>query len=425
MTVFSKKEFEIDSSFEDKALQWAALHPFAAFLNPNHHNDYLHGGFKKLLAVGKPPESLTENKNLEFLKTKHLEDWWFGYIGYGLQGTEASRKSTLPDPLGFPEVSFFKADIVVEWVSPGHICIAAQNPDSIFQTIDNQRHESASFHHTGRIVSQTPKNRYLEDVEQIQECIRQGTFYEINLCQYFETTQAVNGLQAYRELNRLSPMPFSAWYKAGTLEIACASPERYLKKQGQTLISQPIKGSAKRDVNPEKDRQIAYDLLHSEKERAENLMIVDLVRNDLARVSETGSVQVEALFTIYSLPLIHQMVSTIRSTLRGDVGWTEAIRYSFPMGSMTGAPKQEVMAWIDRLETQKRGAFSGALGYIAPGNDFDFNVLIRSLFINHALNKTGFGVGSAITIDSDGEEEWQECMAKAAAIFSLFGEKPG
>jgi para-aminobenzoate synthetase component 1 len=216
-------------------------------------------------------------------------------------------------------------------------------------------------------------------------------------------------------------MPFSGWFKGNQFEIASASPERYLKKEGSSLVSQPIKGTIRRGANPEEDERLKHQLRNSEKERAENMMIVDLVRNDLAKVSVTGSTTVEEMFGIYPFPKVFQMISTVTSVLKPDLTMLDPILSSFPMGSMTGAPKIEVMKQIANLEPFKRGAFSGALGYFGPEETFDFNVLIRSLFINHQIKQSGFAVGSAITIDSVGQEEWEECKLKAAALLALCG----
>jgi para-aminobenzoate synthetase component 1 len=216
-------------------------------------------------------------------------------------------------------------------------------------------------------------------------------------------------------------MPFSGWMMANEVELACVSPERFLRKKERELLTQPIKGTAPRGKNPEEDAENKKRLVNSEKERAENMMIVDLMRNDLARISETGSVEVPEIFGIYSFPGVHQMISTVRSKLLADVDFGDIYKATFPMGSMTGAPKQEVMYWIRQLEPVRRGGYSGCLGYWDGSGDSDTNVLIRTLFIHHGLKRCGLAVGSAITIDSDPEQEWEECGTKAGGILSLFG----
>jgi para-aminobenzoate synthetase component 1 len=201
------------------------------------------------------------------------------------------------------------------------------------------------------------------------------------------------------------------------------SPERYLKKEGKTILSQPIKGTAKRyPDNPELDLKNLNALKDSEKERAENIMVVDLVRNDLSKICEHGSVHVDELCKVYSFPQVHQMISTVSGTLRDDVQFSDAVKATFPMGSMTGAPKKKVMELIERYEKSKRGLFSGSIGYITPYNDFDFNVVIRSVLYNAATRYLSFHTGSAITFSSDPEKEYEECLLKAAAIKKALAE---
>jgi para-aminobenzoate synthetase component 1 len=197
----------------------------------------------------------------------------------------------------------------------------------------------------------------------------------------------------------------------------CASPERYLQKKGNRIISQPIKGTIKRDaVNEANDLQLQEALLASEKDKAENVMVVDLVRNDLSKVCEEGSVKVEELFGLYSFPQVHQLISTISGQLKKGIDLSAILQASFPMGSMTGAPKQRVMELIERYEKTKRGLYSGAVGYITPNKDFDFNVVIRSILYNANTHYLSYQVGGGITFYSDAEKEDEECLTKAAAI---------
>ncbi len=194
----------------------------------------------------------------------------------------------------------------------------------------------------------------------------------------------------------------------------CASPERFLKKTGNTIISQPIKGTSKR--NNEKDEEEKSALQLNEKERAENIMIVDLVRNDLSKICTEGSVSVKEYLKIYSFPQVHQMISTITGQLRENISFSEILSATFPMGSMTGAPKKRVMELLEKYERTKRGLFSGTVGYITPGGDFDFNVVIRSVLYNHETNYLSIQAGSAITFKSEPEKEYEECNVKIAAL---------
>jgi para-aminobenzoate synthetase component 1 len=218
-------------------------------------------------------------------------------------------------------------------------------------------------------------------------------------------------------------MPFSVYLKQQPRYVLGASPERFLKKTSNRLVSQPIKGTIRRGRTTTEDEALKLALRNSEKEQAENLMIVDLVRNDLARSAETGSVQVDELFGIYSFQQVHQMISTVSATARADASLAEILGNAFPMGSMTGAPKIRAMQRIDELEATRRGVFSGAIGYITPDGDADFSVVIRSVLYNATDQYASFMVGSAITYDADPEQEYAECLLKASAMRSVLEGK--
>jgi len=230
-------------------------------------------------------------------------------------------------------------------------------------------------------------------------------------------------LQRQLILTGISPNPFSALYKLQDKWLICASPERFLKKEGTRILSQPIKGTAKRiPGNSISDKQSKEELLHSNKDRSENVMVVDLVRNDLSKVCHEGTVKVDELFGVYSFPQVHQMISTISGELKNDISFSDIIRATFPMGSMTGAPKKRVMELIEQYEKTKRGIFSGAVGYISPDGDFDFNVVIRSIMYNGLSGYLSFQTGSAITFYSNPENEWEECLLKAEAMKNVFNQ---
>jgi len=403
-----------------KVHSWLSRQPFAVILDGNNYT-YPQQPFPLLMAGGTKAVPVGKSWQEMFLKEKPAS-WWFGYLGYDLKG-KAEDESREPF-IGFPEQGIFEAEAVFERKGD-FIQLHSSNPDSLYAEVLNlpeyQPLDLTEFPPFRPAVS---KQAYLSHVEKVRQLIREGDVYELNLCQFFESKSAPNGLDFYLSLNRLFPMPFSGWFKSGNLEIASASPERFLRKTGNELISQPIKGTAPRGSTEEEDRQNRQRLFESPKERAENMMIVDLVRNDLAKVSRIGSTTVEEMFGIYDFPTVFQMISTVRSVKAADKSNADVLESAFPMGSMTGAPKSEVMKQIRSLEPICRGAYSGALGFFGPDGDFDFNVLIRSLFINHEKKQCGFAVGSAITIDSNAEEEWAECMAKAAALLKVCGN-PG
>lgn len=359
------------------------------------------------------------------VKGKDPQSWWFGYLGYDLSRADGKSQNEDVRPVfqNFPAVFLFEAEVVLEFSEDGKILNHA-GPNDVLEQIHTQNPFAEKRPQPGLAFSSwKSQEEYLADIRIVQEQIREGNVYELNLCQYFTADHDPDGVSIFLRLNKNFPMPFGGWLKGDGFEIASNSPERYLRREGNQLFSQPIKGTARRGQSENEDLEIREQLFHSEKERAENMMIVDLVRNDLARISETGSTKVEEMFGIYDFPTVFQMISSIRSELKSGLDSSDAIWSTFPMGSMTGAPKGEVMDWIQKLEPFRRGAYSGALGYFGPGNEFDLNVLIRSLFINHKEGTCGFAVGSAITIDSVAEDEWEECKMKARTILQTCGSQ--
>ena len=264
------------------------------------------------------------------------------------------------------------------------------------------------------------KDAYFEKVNRLLGHIHRGDVYEANFCQEFYAKETIlDPWETYYRLNHISKPPFASFMRIGEQYLMCASPERYLKKIGQKVISQPIKGTARRGQNPEEDESLKMALAQDEKERAENIMITDLVRNDLSKSALKGSVDVEELCKVYSYTQVHQMISTVVSQIPKEKNAVELIKETFPMGSMTGAPKISAMKIIESLEETKRGLYSGAVGYFAPNGDFDFNVVIRSILYDASKKYVSFSVGSAITSKSNPEKEYQECLLKAKAMRSV------
>jgi para-aminobenzoate synthetase component 1 len=226
-------------------------------------------------------------------------------------------------------------------------------------------------------------------------------------------------LELFEKLNTISKSPLAVFLKNDSQYLFSASPERYLKKVADKIISQPIKGTAKRFLDPIEDERAKNQLALDPKERAENIMITDLVRNDLSRTAQKGSVKVEELCAVYSFEQVHQMITTITSNLDIQYSVNEVIKSTFPMGSMTGTPKISAMKIIEELEETKRGLYSGAVGYFTPSGDFDFNVVIRSILYNQENKYVSFSVGSAITSQSVPENEYEECLLKAKAMHEV------
>jgi para-aminobenzoate synthetase component I len=347
--------------------------------------------------------------------------WLFGHLCYDLK-TEKNNAATIhPDGIRFPDLFFFEPETVLR-LNQKELVIDSDDPKSIFDSI-NTAEAPANVRLTAKqkLQPRISKNEYLVIIEELRKHILRGDCYEINFClEFYSEKMECDPAILYERLCAVSPNPFSALYRMGEKWLVCASPERFLKKQGSKVLSQPIKGTSQRVQADEKqDAESKQALFHSTKDRSENVMVVDLVRNDLSRVCEEGSVSVDELFGIYSFPQVHQMISTVSGTLRKNIKFSDIIKATFPMGSMTGAPKKKVMELINRYEKTKRGIFSGAVGYIDPWGDFDFNVVIRSLLYNSASQYLSFQVGSGITFYSDPEKEWEECMLKGKAIRSV------
>jgi len=408
-------------NFRAKALRWASEFGTYMYLNGNGY-DTLHGAFPEKLAVGVRRE-LKTGRNVfekleEFIAGPH--GWIFGYISYDAKNEVEDLTSKNPDFLQFPIIHFFEPQFLLTFYE-GSVFIESDNASAIYQSIERTEPIAVSGKVALSFYPETGKSEYLKTGHLLKQHILEGDIYEINYCiRYFARKASIDPLVVYLALNSLSGAPFSLVYETGNHAIISASPERFLKKEDRKIISQPMKGTIRRGNTKEEDELLKEMLRHCEKEIAENMMIMDLVRNDLARTCIPGTVNVEELFGIYSFPKVHQMITTVTGMLRGNSSVVDVIRNAFPMGSMTGAPKIRAMELIDTYERFFRGAFSGAAGYISPDNDFDFNVLIRSLFYNKQETYLSFSAGSAITYDCDLEKEWNECQLKAAVFRQLF-----
>lgn len=408
-------------------LNWADRFGILVFLDNNHYRN-AYNRFEWLLALN-PVHTISGDKGdllLELSQWHHQnKDWLFGHIAYDYKNILEPRLSSVASGgIGFPLFHFFCPEIIC-YLSPDKknlvIESCSRTPELIWEEISRAENSFSKPLPKVHFQQRLSREDYLRSIHAIRNHIREGDCYELNFCsQGVVEHMEAEPLQIFRKLNRLAPAPFAAYYKLDTRYLICASPERYLFKEGRKIISQPIKGTAPRGENPQKDLENSSLLRNSIKETAENIMIVDLVRNDLALSCMTGSIRVEELFGIYSFPQVHQMISTVSGELRPDKSFTDAIRYSFPMGSMTGAPKRKVMELIDRYESVERNLFSGTVGYVTPDAGFDFNVIIRSLFYNREQQILSYQTGGAITYDSNPELEWEEMRLKALAMEKIF-----
>jgi len=278
--------------------------------------------------------------------------------------------------------------------------------------------KNRNFEWNANIQARTSKEKYLATLQALKDEIQYGSIYEVNYCQEFydDRFEMQDSEAAYFRLNKITQAPFSAYVRFDEFDILCGSPERFLKKEGDKLLSQPIKGTRKRSTDSQIDAALKEELLNDPKERAENVMIVDLVRNDLSHLAQKSSVQVDELFGVYSFKTVHQLISTVSCRIKPGIHFTKMLRATFPMGSMTGAPKRSAVSLIESHENFKRGWYSGSIGYIAPNGDFDLNVVIRTLIYNQRMKYLSCAVGGAITIQSIPEAEYEECNTKVQTI---------
>lgn len=408
---------ENTKAFKNKMLNWANQFNIFAFLDNNEY-EFDKPRFNCLLAIGeKASIELSNNDLFQQLKQFHTihPEWMFGHINY---------PSAYKDIQEFPQGFFFVPEVMIQLEHQQAILISSsKNVTQIFNEINAQsNHFSNENDNPINFQEELSQNEYIKKISALQQHIQRGDCYEINFCHsFFAENVLINPLHIYEQLTDVSPNPFAALYKLKDKFCLCASPERFIKKTGNNIISQPIKGTSKRNLhNPQEDEAAKSFLFNNAKDRSENVMIVDLVRNDLGKVCKDGSVRVKELFGVYSFPQVHQMISTIEGELEKDIHWTDAIQACYPMGSMTGAPKKRVMELIEQYENHPRGLFSGSIGYVTPEGDVDFNVVIRSIYYNQTQQTISIKVGSGITIYSNPNDEYDECMMKVNAIKKIF-----
>ena len=427
-------QFSLDdlTFWKKRLLHWAATHEVAVYLDSNRPPtatnpaipadatwDCLVGaGSARILSC----EAGSAFPQLQNFRDGEGIDWLFGFLAYDLKNEVERLSSAHSDGIGFPDMLFFQPETVVGIRNDQiEIRCLTQDPQAVYEALKCQSiPDSYSPEPSHKLQPRFSKPDYLATVEAIRQHIIKGDVYEMNLCQeFFSENTSLNPVAVFERLNAIAQAPFATFLRWHHRYLLSASPERFLKKTGSKVMSQPIKGTRRRGKTAEEDEQIRHELAASKKDRAENVMIVDLVRNDLARHCQPGSVQVDELFGIYTFPTVLQMISTVS----GELAFPEntqlsgnLIRDAFPMGSMTGAPKVMAMQLIEQYERTRRGLYSGAVGYFDPVGDFDFNVVIRSILYNAESGYVSVQVGGAIVFDSDPEQEYEECLLKAEAM---------
>lgn len=410
--------------FKQQLLAWSTQFDDVVWLDSNNYQQQF-SSFDAVLAIDAFTCIQTDYDNaFEQLKEYQTitKDWIFGYLSYDLKNDVEPLKSEHFDGLHFPDLYFFQPKKLFflkgNSVELHYLNMVDDEMDTDFETIENFKNlDISSSKSPIKIHLRIHKDEYFEKLEKMLAHIHHGDIYEANFCQeFYAENTTINPLEIYNKLNAISTPPFATFLKQNDKYLLSASPERYLKKEGQKVISQPIKGTAKRDEDFMIDSLLKHDLVANPKERSENIMIVDLVRNDLSLTAKKGSVKVEELCKVYTFEQVHQMISTVTSQVREDVHPVDVIKTTFPMGSMTGAPKISAMKIIEDLEATKRGLYSGAVGYFSPEGDFDFNVVIRSILYNQTQKYVSYSVGGAITAKSDPTQEYEECLIKAKAM---------
>ncbi|WP_243398924.1 aminodeoxychorismate synthase component I [Hanstruepera neustonica] len=417
-------QLEKSEDFKLKLLNWSQQFSEVVWMDSNTYNQK-YSSYDAVLAVDAFTSIQTDYHDA-FGRLKEYQsttkDWLFGYLSYDLKNDVEDLQSNNFDGLQFPELCFFQPKklffLKENRLEVHYLNLVDDEREKDIQDIKSTDLEIGNYPSKPiKIKLRIHKDEYFSKVETMLAHIHRGDIYEANFCQeFYAETSKINPLTTYQKLNDISQPPFATFLKLQDKYLLSASPERYLKKQGNKIISQPIKGTARRSIDSNEDDNLREALSKNEKERSENIMIVDLVRNDLSKTATKGSVQVEELCKVYTFPQVHQMISTISSEIEVDTHPVDVIKSTFPMGSMTGAPKVSAMKIIEELEETKRGLYSGAVGYFAPNGDFDFNVVIRSILYNETNQYVSYSVGGAITAKSDPLSEYEECLVKAKAM---------
>lgn len=410
------------SHFKQQLLQWSQEFNEVVWLDSNLHTQ-AYSEYDAILAVDGFTVLKTDAQNaFEDLKTYQstTKDWLFGYLSYDLKNDTELLTSNNFDGLNFPDLYFFqpkKLWLLKDNILEAHyLAMVDDEIDEDFNTINTLQLFEEVSSNTLKIKLRTSKDDYFKKLNNILEHIHRGDIYEANFCQEFYTSGHITPLATYKRLNAISKPPFASFVRLFNNYALCASPERYLKKSKTTVVSQPIKGTSKRSKDKNKDNALKKALENDPKERSENIMIVDLVRNDLSKTASKGSVTVQELCKVYTFEQVHQLISTVTSQVSDSLSPIDVLQSTFPMGSMTGAPKVSAMKIIEEYEDTKRGLYSGSIGYITPNGDFDFNVVIRSILYNAEKAYISYSVGGAITANSIPEKEYEECLIKAKAM---------
>lgn len=416
--VYPNPNFSLES-----LLDFSKLYKYSSILLSNSTEDKF-SNFQTIFSFGEKDYLASESDSFNKLRQfqNKYNDWMFGFLSYDLKNETENLNSDNLDRFNDPNLLFYIPETIF-FIDENELKVESYLTKMEIDKIINQiHHQSAVLTNNSNIELKfrETKQEYVKKINQIKEHIQKGDIYEMNYCQeMYSEGISINPGKVFLDLNCRSKAPFSVYFKYDKKYLLCSSPERFLQKKNDVIISQPIKGTRRRGDSQQEDFQLKEELTHSNKEKSENVMITDLVRNDLSKTAMKSTVKVNELFGIYTFERVHQMISTISSRLDTSFDFVDVLETTFPMGSMTGAPKIKSMQLIEKYETTKRSVYSGAFGYISPNKDFDFNVVIRSILYDEISSNVSVMVGGAITINSDPIEEYEECMVKAKAMIDV------
>lgn len=419
------KIFNIENplDFYNRSILWSDQFREVVSLDSNDHKLPYHS-IEKVIAC----DAMTSIETNDIVQLKeyqsHLRDWCFGFISYDIKNDLFDVTSFNEDHIGFKEMCFFQPKRLIVFngnlVEFSYLACCDDEIDDDFNQIMNTSLELKYKEQSIDLVERVPFERYKQQFDKALQYIKRGDTYELNYCvEFFHQGIHINPYSFYNVLNSQAKSSFASFVKWNNCFAMCASPERFIKKIDQKIVSQPIKGTAKRGISDFEDQLLIKELQASAKERSENIMIVDLVRNDLSKIALKNTVKVEELCGVYTFSHVHQMISTVTCEVDFTTSPLDIIFETFPMASMTGVPKKRTLEIIEELEDHKRGLYSGTIGYISPQNDFDFNVVIRALLYNADTTYLSLSVGSAVTYLANAEDEYKECLLKASAIRQL------
>ena len=421
----TSQTFQIQNvvNFKSQLLVWAQQFKTAVWLDSNNYQQ-THSNFDAVLAV-EPISKIKSDYQQAFEQLKKYQtsvnDYIFGYLSYDLKNDVENVASNNFDGLHFADLYFFQPKKIFfikgNTIEVKYISNFKNEINADLEEINKAKSQKQKAKGQVKIKLRIHKDDYFKKLNAVLSHIHRGDIYEANFCQeFYSENTVIDPVEVYQNLNNISKPPFATFLKLNDKFLLSASPERYLKKEGETVISQPIKGTEKRALTNHEDQLLIKALEQNPKERAENIMIVDLVRNDLSRAAIKGSVKVDELCKVYTFEQVHQLISTISCKVSKNLHPVDLIKNTFPMGSMTGAPKISAMKIMETLEETKRGLYAGTVGYFTPSGDFDFNVIIRSILYNSTKKYVSYSVGGAITALSTPEKEYEECLLKAKAM---------